>query len=109
MNGETLFPICYICLDELIINSKKKLNISKGEKCSMSLATMKNMKEFMTTKEAAEYTGISKSQLAKLRHAGRGCAYVRIGESPTKAIIRYRKSDLDEWLLNNMIRTTGGL
>lgn len=74
----------------------------------MSLATMKRG-EYLTAKEAAEYTGISKSQLAKLRHAGRGCAYVRIGDSPTKAIIRYRKSDLDDWLAGNLIQTTGGL
>lgn len=73
---------------------------------------MKNvvwMKEYLTANEAAEYTGISKSQLAKLRHTGRGCAYVRIGESSTKALIRYRKTDLDKWLEQNLIRTTGGL
>lgn len=55
------------------------------------------------------YTGISKSQLAKLRHEGRGCAYIRIGDSRTKAIIRYRRADLDEWLTRNLVRTTGGL
>ena len=65
--------------------------------------------EYLTAQQAAEYTGISRSQLAKLRHAGRGCTYIRIGDSPTKAIIRYRRADLDQWLEQNLIQTTGGL
>ncbi len=64
--------------------------------------------EYLTTQQAAEYTGISRSQLAKLRCNGRGCKYIRIG-SPTKAIIRYRRADLDQWLEQNLIQTTGGL
>jgi excisionase family DNA binding protein len=67
------------------------------------------LKQYLTVGEAAEYTGISRSQLAKLRHNGRGCPYIRVGDSPTKAIIRYRKSDLDQWLQTNMIQTTGGM
>lgn len=67
------------------------------------------IKEYLSPLEAAEYTGISRSQLAKLRHSGRGCTYVRIGDSPTKAIIRYRRTDLDAWLESNLIQTTGGL
>ena len=65
--------------------------------------------EYLTAAQAAEYTGISRSQLAKLRHTGRGCTYIRIGDSPTKAIIRYRRADLDQWLEQNLIQTTGGL
>ena len=49
------------------------------------------------------------SHLAKLRTSGRGCPFVRIGESPTKALIRYRKEDLDEWLAGNTVRTNRGL
>jgi hypothetical protein len=67
-----------------------------------------NKKDYLTAAEAAEYTGISRSQLAKLRYSGRGCTYIRIGDSPTKAIIRYRKNDLDKWLEQNLIQTTGG-
>lgn len=70
---------------------------------------MITVKEYMTVQEASEYTGISRSQLAKLRYTGRGCPYVKLGDSPTKAIIRYRKSDLDKWLEQNLICTTGGL
>lgn len=67
------------------------------------------IKEYLSPNEAAEYTGISRSQLAKLRHSGRGCTYIRLGDSPTKAIIRYRRTDLDAWLESNLIQTTGGL
>lgn len=66
-------------------------------------------KEYLTVKEASEYTGISIPKLARLRLQGSGCAYIRIGESKTKAIIRYRRLDLDRWLEQNLIKTTGGL
>lgn len=66
-------------------------------------------KEYLSVKEASDYTGISIPKLARLRNEGRGCAYVRIGDSRTKAIIRYRRIDLDRWLEANLIKTTGGL
>lgn len=67
------------------------------------------MKEYLSAKEAAEYTGISVPKLARLRLEGKGCAYIRIGDSKTKAIVRYKRMDLDHWLERNKIRTTGGL
>lgn len=67
------------------------------------------MKRYLTTTEAAEYTGISASKLAKLRHQGTGAKYIRIGCSKTKAVIRYKQSDLDEWLEDNKIQTLGGV
>ena len=70
---------------------------------------MAHQKEYLTAKEAAVYTGISVTKLAKLRHDGKGCPYVRIGDSRTKAIVRYRRIDLDRWLNECMIRTSGGL
>lgn len=66
------------------------------------------MKNYLTTAEAAVYTGISASKLSKLRHNGTGAKYIRIGESKTKAVIRYKKSDLDQWLEQNKIQTLGG-
>lgn len=66
-------------------------------------------REYMTTAQAAIYTGISQAKLEKLRYTGRGCPYIRLGTSPTKAVVRYRKSDLDKWLSDNTIKTTGGL
>lgn len=65
--------------------------------------------EYMTTAQAAAYTGISQAKLEKLRYTGKGCPYIRLGTSPTKAVVRYRKSDLDKWLSDNTIKTTGGL
>lgn len=69
----------------------------------------KGVKRYLTVKEASEYTGISIPKLARLRMAGRGCKYSRIGDSRTKAIIRYKREDLDQWLNSNLIKTTGGL
>lgn len=66
------------------------------------------MSEYLTPLEAAAYTGISRAKLAKLRYAGTGCRYIRIGNSPTKALIRYRRSDLDAWLADHFIQTAGG-
>lgn len=70
---------------------------------------MKQAKGYLTAAEASEYTGISTAQLSKLRQQGRGCPYSRIGDSRTKALIRYKLSDLDAWMELNCIRTTGGL
>lgn len=67
------------------------------------------MKEYLTTPEAAEYSGISASKLSKLRQQGTGCNYVRIGDSKTKAVVRYRRSDLERWMEQNMIKTIGGV
>ncbi len=66
-------------------------------------------KTYLTPKEASAYTGISIPKLAKLRIEGRGCPYIRLGESKTKAVIRYRRTDLDHWLASNLIKTAGGL
>lgn len=66
------------------------------------------MKEYLTTSEAAKYSGLSVSLLSKLRQRGTGCAYTRIGDSKTKAVIRYKRSDLDAWMSQNKIQTIGG-
>lgn len=76
------------------------ITFTKGANCMAN--------EYMTTAEAAIYTGISQAKLEKLRYTGKGCCYIRLGTSPTKAIVRYRRDDLDEWLSKNLIRTTGG-
>lgn len=44
-------------------------------------------------KQAAEYTGLSKSTLDKLRHFGGGPAYLKLG----RAVV-YSTDDLDTWL-----------
>lgn len=48
----------------------------------------------LRTPEAAEYIGLSKSTLEKLRVTGGGPAY-----SPLGRAVVYRLDDLDEWVL----------
>ena len=52
----------------------------------------------MTEPETAEHIGISLSGLRKWRNDGRGPAYVRLGR-----LIRYRRTDIEEWLEKRMI------
>lgn len=47
----------------------------------------------MRVKEAAEYVGLSKSTLDKLRHFGGGPAYYKLG----RAVV-YSADALDQWL-----------
>lgn len=66
------------------------------------------MKEYLTPIEAAEYSGLSVSLLSKMRQKGTGCPYTKLGQSKTKCAIRYRKTDLDQWMETNKIKTIGG-
>ncbi|MCK0104415.1 helix-turn-helix domain-containing protein [Pseudohalocynthiibacter sp. F2068] len=53
--------------------------------------------EYLTAQEAAQYTGISESYLAKLRmgtHSITGPRFVRIG----LRAIRSERSELDSWM-----------
>ena len=43
--------------------------------------------------QASEYLGIPKATLAKMRWAGTGCRFLKIG-----ARIYYRVADLEDWL-----------
>ena len=49
--------------------------------------------KLMTPREVSEAFGISEHTLAKWRVAGAGPIYIRVG-----SCIRYRLSDLEEWL-----------
>lgn len=58
--------------------------------------------EWMTTEEAAEYLGLSKSTLDNWRQQKKGPVYVRLNAS-AKIVrgaknIKYRKADLDDWV-----------
>ncbi|ODT69034.1 MAG: hypothetical protein ABS75_18455 [Pelagibacterium sp. SCN 63-23] len=55
------------------------------------------------TKAAAEYTGLSKSTLDKLRCFGGGPAYLKLG----RAVV-YSTDDLDAWLSERRRETTWG-
>ena len=57
---------------------------------------------YMTPLQAAEYTGLSESYLAKLRMttiSGSGPTFLRLG----LRAIRYRRVDLDNWMVSNAV------
>lgn len=64
----------------------------------------------LTEKEAAEYLGLSRSTLRQGRMRGRRRSgiptppYVRLGRT-----VRYLKDDLDTWLEQHRVGTTGPL
>ena len=60
-----------------------------------------NTEEYLRPTEAAAYLKSSTSTLAKLRCAGGGPCYVRIGRA-----IRYRKSELDEFMTASRVSST---
>jgi len=60
------------------------------------------MRKVLRTKPAADYVGLSKSKLEKMRGEGTGPAYFRVGER----IIVYSKEKLDAWLNNHLFQST---
>jgi len=65
------------------------------------MKTDPSLKEFFKPKEAADYLRTSPSTLAKRRLYGGGPRFTRIGRA-----VRYRKSDLDEFMASNLQRST---
>lgn len=62
---------------------------------------MSDVREVMTTLQAADYLQISKQKLEIDRHKGRGVVFTKIGR-----LIRYRKSDIDAYLAGNVRKNT---
>jgi hypothetical protein len=62
------------------------------------------MKEYFTTREAAEYIGYSLSSLRQWRRTGDGPKF--IARSSHKRL--YRKADLDEFILKNGVQSRLG-
>lgn len=57
--------------------------------------------QWLSAKEAAKYTGLGFSTLAKLRLKGGGALFSKIGEK-----ILYKRSDLDAWLESKRVSNT---
>ncbi len=55
------------------------------------------MTENVGIKEAADYLGCSVAALRTWKRQGRGPKYFRLGK-----LLRYRKTDLDEWILDQL-------
>lgn len=66
-----------------------------------STAVRDSWPEWMQPEAAADYVDSSTSTLSKLRLRGGGPPFCRIGRA-----VRYRRSDLDEWLLATSRRST---
>lgn len=55
----------------------------------------------LRTLQAADYTGLAKSTLEKLRVTGGGCPFIRIGRA-----VLYDPDDLDTWLAEHRRKST---
>jgi excisionase family DNA binding protein len=63
--------------------------------------TIKEWREWLSAKEAAQYTGLGFSTLAKLRLKGGSAPYAKVGSK-----VVYRKADLDAWLESKRVANT---
>ncbi len=54
---------------------------------------MTTEKKYLTTKELADYLGISEATLLLHRQLNTGPAYVKIGR-----LVRYNQEDVEEWI-----------
>jgi excisionase family DNA binding protein len=52
--------------------------------------------QLLSVEQASEYLGIPKATLAKMRWAGTGCRFVKLGRK-----VYYRPADLDAWISAN--------
>jgi excisionase family DNA binding protein len=55
----------------------------------------------LTTQDAADYLRLSKRTLERMRVDGLGPRFIRLRRS-----IRYRQSDLEQWLASQTVRST---
>lgn len=62
--------------------------------------------DYMTTKEAAAYLGLSPNTLSGWRYLNTGPMYQRLGTS-RRAKVRYRRADLEAWLEANTVVPDG--
>ena len=62
----------------------------------------KTARNWYTEQEAAEYMRVAQQTMRNWRNLGRGPRYFRKG----KRFIRYKKSDLDDWLLSQAHKKT---
>jgi excisionase family DNA binding protein len=58
-------------------------------------------KKLLTPKEVSEITGLSTETLAQWRSQNRGIPYIKISRN----CVRYRQSDLDDWVSERIVRT----
>lgn len=57
---------------------------------------METIMRLLSADEASVYLGIPKATLAKMRWAGKGCRFVKLGRK-----VYYRPTDLEDWIAAN--------
>ena len=57
--------------------------------------------DVLDTSETATHIRVSKPTLERWRVSGNGPPFVKLGKA-----VRYRRSDLDEWLASRVVRST---
>jgi predicted DNA-binding transcriptional regulator AlpA len=67
------------------------------------MSTMPALDQLLREKEAARFLGVSASWLQKARCYGYGPQFTRVG----RRSIRYRRSDLEQYLADNTTPPTG--
>ncbi len=60
------------------------------------------LRRYLRVTEAADYTGLSTSTLAKLRLSGEGAPFMKAG----RRVVVYDIKDLDAWLASRRRRST---
>lgn len=63
---------------------------------------MENINGYLTTKQAAEYLGVSRSWLEKLRVFGGGPAFYRVSSRR----VLYQRAGLDAWVARHRMNST---
>jgi hypothetical protein len=61
---------------------------------------MNKQNAYLTTAEASDYLGVSKQWLEAGRSAGFGAPFIKVG-SGGGGVIRYKRTVLDAWMLEN--------
>lgn len=59
--------------------------------------------EYMNTKEAAVYLGVSRPWLEHGRQRGYGPPFIKVGGA-INGLVRYKRSEVDRWMLGKQRR-----
>ena len=61
------------------------------------------MEDLLTTKQAAQFVGLSESTLNQYRVTGRGPKFIRLGGT---RLVRYDRAQLEAWALSDQRQST---
>jgi len=61
-----------------------------------------SLERLLNSEEASQYLGLKKQTLEVWRILGKGPRFIRAGR-----VVRYRASDIQDWLDSNLIQSTG--